>query len=123
MKKIQYHCILDEYRREFSVISTFVYDEVSETYTNRLNIDNSQFEYIYFLNYSKEMTYEETLTAFGSWEISEAVMVDSVKSDVTWNFQLEKAEDSSNLYVTFQITDSQVNTISSEPVGITQTDP
>lgn len=118
LKKIQYHCAPDEEKNELSVISTYVYDEISETYTNRLSAENEQTEYIYFFNYSKEMADDEVLEAFGSWEISEALMVDCVKSEEAWQFEFGKAEDASNLYVTFQITDSQVNTVSSEPVEV-----
>lgn len=118
LKKIQYHCTPDEEKKELSIISTYIYDEISGTYTNRLQMENAQSEYIYFFNYSKEMTDDEVLEAFGKWEISEAVMVDCVKSEEVWKFEFGKAEDASNLYVTFQISDSQVNTVSSEPVEV-----
>ncbi len=112
-------CTLNEETGQLETATAYVYDEVTNMLSNRLEIVPEDYEYLLFPLSFCDITYQDgTLLAFDDWDIHEGVYSargGDVKASQEWHLQFfgEQLTDS-ELYATFQVTDTQANTFSSE---------
>ena len=97
---------------ELTVSSVQIYDEATENYSNRLTLDEEEFDEISFpMNFRME-TYGEDgeLLPFDQWEEAPTLVAQVLYLPQEWHFSFSKEQlSSSELYASFQITDTQAN--------------
>ena len=112
------YCVESDDVGGLEVRTTYVYDEASQQYTNRLTIDQSDYNKITFPHPHFYPTYDEdTLLAFDQWRQNKDLLswYELYKYSGEWHFQFfDEMLSGDQLYVTFQVTDTQANTYSTE---------
>ncbi len=112
-------CTLNEETDQLEIAATYVYDEVTNMMSNRLELVAEDYEYLLFPFGFRDITYrDDTLQAFDDWQFHEGVYYargGNIAASQEWHLQFFKEQlTDSDLYATFQVTDTQANTFSSE---------
>ena len=117
---VLYRCVLDEETQDLEIIHTYVYDWVSETYTNRIPFSPEGFTDLSFQLFIRNMP--ETAGAipgFDSWDSYGGYLQrGQISLPVNWHLRFLDEWEARNLYAMFQITDIQQNTWVSRPVRL-----
>ena len=113
-------CTLDKVSRKLRPGSVLIYEETMGGYTSAYNLTLEDFDEIVLTTRSRRETRDEngTLKAFSEWEEAGSEEWRAAVSD-EWNFlMVNDSLDTTRLYATFQVSDSQNNVYSSEPLVV-----
>ncbi len=106
---------------ELTVLSVKVYNEQTESYSNRLQVDPDAFDSIYFPMDNRVLTYGEDglMLPFDKWEQSSLLEALVLYLPQKWHFGFSGEQlSSSSLYAAFLVTDTQLNMHSSSLIPV-----
>ena len=112
------YCTGSETADDLEVSMMYVYDEGSQQFTNRLTIDPTEFEDIIFPTSHYFPTWDgDVFLAFEDWTRNDDLLsgYELYKYVGDWHFHFfDELLSGDQLYATFQVTDTQANTYSTE---------
>ena len=110
---------LEEDGHLLRIQSVQAYDSISGTYTNRIPVVEEEYTRLSFSQDLKEIPDTEVLPGVEEWT-GKAGTVGEIRLPMKWQFRFFDTQlSASQLYASFQVTDSQQNTYSSIPVPLT----
>ena len=113
-KNVIYSISNEEQGQIPEIIQTRVFDNFSDTYTNRIAFDPEGMDtaMFYFLDRTlPELGEDQVFPGFMNWENNSKVIAKVLPLPNAWHFEYSKGQlSNAQLYATFQITDSQQNT-------------
>ena len=123
MEAVDYLCALHDETGELEIVRTYVHDEATDTYTNRIPFTEEGYTHLAFWTFPKvKPEAEEPLPGFDDWENALGV-TGELDLSRGWHLHMFPDKDillgNGQLYASFQITDVQQNTCSTAPVLLT----
>ncbi len=116
---VLYYCLPDPETGELKIERTYVYDRVSETYTNRLAFTEKGYTQVVFMcpiRYLPDP--EKAMPGFADWELYNGYGGRVLSLPCDWHLRFSEQWESGSLYAFFQVTDLQQNEWASLPVPI-----
>ena len=106
---VLYECSLDQESGKVDILRTYVYDNVTESYTNRIEFVNEGFTQVGFWNFLREEPLDENpLPGFDGWEGFKGYAMETMDPNQPWEFRVFDTQlDGSRLFATVEVTDTQ----------------
>jgi len=116
---VLYYCTLDSATGGLDIARTYVYDPVSDNYTNRIPFTEEGLTDLGFQFFIRNMPdSREAIRGFDEWEPYDGYWARNIKLPIKWHLQFQEDWNSSDIYAMFQVTDIYQNTWCSLPVKV-----
>lgn len=117
---VLYHCVPDTDGKSLRILRTYVFDRVSETYTNRIAFSEDEFTMLSFRVFRRPVPdTEDALPGFSEWESGGGYLnKGSIQLPQKWHLGFVNSDGFTGQYAMFQITDIQQNVYSSQPIPL-----
>ena len=116
---VLYYCTLDSETDSLDIARTYVYDPVSESYTNRIPFTEEGFTDLDLHRFIRNMPdSKKAILGFDEWDVYQGNWSKTIKLPAKWHLQFQEDWNSSDIYAMFQVTDIYQNTWCSLPVKV-----
>ncbi len=121
---VLYYLETDGITRYPEIVRTRIWDPATETFTNRVSFDESEYDYLYMVEIGKilpETDERGLLPGYYDWEDGDIPMFTGAEINLPneWRFRwMDDPITASQMHAVFQVTDVQQNTFCSPPVPV-----